>query len=69
MAGEIEWGKCDYCGYEGHINRKYFRYEIKCECHSPNHFELVYHCNDCEPKEPSTTRIFLSTDKLKNMRA
>lgn len=65
MAGEIESGKCDYCGKEGPINRKYFHYPIKCECHSPQHFELVFHCNDCFPIEPETTKLVVKTEILK----
>lgn len=40
MTGCIEFGKCDYCGKETTVQRKYYHYDIKCDCHSPNHFEI-----------------------------
>lgn len=64
MAGENEFGKCQICGNEGNIERTYFRYDIKCECHSPNHFEIVFHCKDCIPKEPLETKIIINTKNL-----
>jgi hypothetical protein len=64
MSGEMEWGTCPQCKKEGPINRTYYRYVIKCECHSPNHFEIVYHCNDCEPIEPTTTKVEMKTENL-----
>ena len=65
--GDVEFGKCDYCGNEDYLGRKYFRYPIKCECHSPEHFELVCHCKNCTPVEPKTTKITLKTFELKNI--
>lgn len=59
-----EFGKCEICKEEKNLQRTYFRYEIKCECHSPNHFELVIHCSDCIPKEPRTTQVTLTTENL-----
>jgi hypothetical protein len=64
MAGQIEFGKCEICNKETHLKRTYFRYDIKCECHSPNHFELVIHCNDCVPVEPKITKISINTKML-----
>ncbi len=40
MSGCVEIGICDICKKEAHLQRTYFRYNIKCECHSPYHFEL-----------------------------
>lgn len=57
MSGEIEFGICPICGKKGQLERKYYRYDFKCECHSPKHFELVFHCKDCEPEEPHTTIV------------
>ncbi|MDD3029802.1 MAG: hypothetical protein PHS57_05940 [Alphaproteobacteria bacterium] len=34
--------------------RTYFRLPIKCDCHSPEHFDLVEHCPDCIPVRPAT---------------
>jgi hypothetical protein len=67
MCGEVEYGKCDICGKEAVLQRTYFRYDIKCECHSPYHFELVMHCKDCIPKEPEETKIILKTKALKKV--
>lgn len=64
MSGEMEWGTCSVCKKDGPINRTYYHYVIECECHSPSHFEIVYHCNECEPVEPRTTKITMPTNKL-----
>lgn len=65
MSGCIEIGTCSVCKEETiGINRKYFNYDIKCECHSPNHFELVYHCNNCIPIEPVITKMTVNTENL-----
>lgn len=62
MSGEWEWGKCEYCGFEGQINRAYFEYDIVCECHNNNHFEMVYHCDECEPKDPGIRELKLNNE-------
>lgn len=65
MAGEVEHNKCSVCGKEGPVLRKYFRYDIDCDCCvGDHHFHFVYHCNGCEPKEPETTKISLLTSTL-----
>jgi hypothetical protein len=64
MSGDVEHGKCEVCGIEGPLDRTYFRYAIQCECHSPQHFELVRHCKNCVPKEPKETKITIKTDNL-----
>lgn len=65
--GEMEIGRCECCGAENvQLQRKYFRYPIKCECHSPEHFIMIRHCENCNPKEPEETRITLKTKDLKN---
>ena len=63
MGGSVEYSKCDYCGEAGPINREYFYYGIKCECHSPEHFELVLHCDKCEPIDPGIQRILLNKEQ------
>lgn len=63
--GEIEFGKCPYCRQEKPLQRKYFYYDINCECHSPQHFEIVWHCKDCIPQEPKETKITIKTENLK----
>ena len=63
MGGCQEWGKCNYCGSEGPINRTYFKYNIKCKCHTPEHFTIVWHCDNCEPKDPGIGKIQLSNEE------
>jgi len=65
--GEIEFGKCEVCGKEAPLRRTYFRYGIKCECHSPEHVELIRHCEECTPEEPKETKIIIKTDVLKRL--
>jgi hypothetical protein len=55
--GDIEIGICDICKTESQLGRTYFHYDIKCECHSPNHFELVVHCKNCTPQPPTKTNV------------
>ena len=62
--GNVEFGKCEICGKETILKRTYFMYHIKCECHSPNHFELVRHCDNCTPIEPIETKITIKTKNL-----
>jgi len=64
MSGETEFGMCKICKEVKPLKRTYFHYNIKCECHSPNHFDLVIHCEDCIPERPRETKIVLLTDKL-----
>lgn len=67
MSGCMEFGKCEICGEEGSLQRTYYRYDIKCECHSPNHFEVVRHCSKCKPEEPKTTKLIVATSLLKRL--
>lgn len=53
----IEYGICDMCGREAELSRKYYNYDILCDCHSPMHFELIKHCKDCVPSEPVSTCV------------
>ena len=51
MNGEMEYGSCDVCGAKDvAVSRKYYYYDIKCECHSPTHFEIVWYCEQCKDK-------------------
>lgn len=66
MMGEIETGTCCNCGKENvPVSRKYRRYGFKCECHSPEHFDMVRVCKDCEnsPKFPVYTKISAKNPK------
>ena len=67
MSGDIEIGNCSMCGKKGPVKRTYYRYDIKCSCHSPNHFEIVWACSGCIPKEPSSTNIVMNTKNLKKL--
>ncbi|WCS68602.1 hypothetical protein Goe16_01880 [Bacillus phage vB_BsuM-Goe16] len=58
-AGDVNIGKCDVCGVTAPLTRKCYHYDVKCECHSPNHFEVVEHCGDCTPRPPETTTVFM----------
>lgn len=71
---KMEYGACDYCGFTGPVSRKYYKYDIGCDCHSPKHFEIVYYCRNCKPQEPVSTIIeldgnkyFVKTDILKRI--
>ncbi len=55
--GEAEFGKCDICRNDASLQRTYYYYDIKCDCHSPQHFELVRHCSNCIPKPPLQTIV------------
>ena len=58
-------GSCDICGKENvNLSKKIYHYPIKCQCHTPLHFEVVYHCEDCQPVEPELTNISIRTDEL-----
>lgn len=67
MGGCIEFGECHYCGVEGPVNRKYFYYGIKCECHSPEHFQIVWYCDKCEPVDPGVGPIKLTKEQRHNI--
>jgi len=62
--GESMFGKCMICGEKKPLQRQYYHYDIKCECHSPNHFEIVDHCKDCTAKEPRETKVTFKTADL-----
>lgn len=63
MSGEIEWANCNYCDYEGPINRHYFKYDINCECCNNKHSEIVWHCDNCKPKDTGIRKIQLSAEE------
>lgn len=66
MCGEIEVGKCDICGKEGQLYRRYYHYDIQCECHSPKHFELIRHCKQCadDVKPPKEIKVTLKATPI-----
>lgn len=68
MPGDIEIDKCGTCKQVKPVSRKYYYYDIKCECCNNNHFVIVKHCSDCLPVEPTHTKIELKTSNLKRVR-
>ena len=60
-------GKCDCCGEYGQLYRTYFHYNIKCQCHSPNHFIVKDHCKMCVPVEPFEQKITFTTEQIKEL--
>lgn len=64
--GEQEINICSGCKEEEVVSRKYFYYDIKCDCcNSKNdpHFEIVYHCKNCVPFPPKQLNVYLEPMK------
>ena len=59
MVGSVEVNNCSICGNLTEVSRKYYHYGIKCDCHSPEHFEIVWHCKNCTPIPPKKTTIYI----------
>jgi len=59
-------GSCEVCKKENiYLTRTYFHYDnVKCSCHSPNHFIIIEHCDTCVPVEPNETKIHIKTKDL-----
>jgi len=60
--GDVEYGKCDICGNDSSLSRKYYYYDIKCDCcnsKDDNHFEYVSYCDKCEPKPPQKISVYI----------
>lgn len=66
MCGEIEVGKCSICGKEKQLHRRYYHYDIPCECHGEQHFEIIFYCNDCvnDVKPPREIRVILKANPV-----
>ena len=71
MCGSIEIGTCNICGKTNiQLVRKYYYYKIQCKCCGAKHknvnvhFELVRHCNNCNPKPPRRISFVPSEDIL-----
>ena len=71
MCGEMPFGTCEKCGKNNtplHIRYRHF-WDVRCDCHSPNHFDRMEVCELCDTLEddelfgPLTT---LSTSRLEN---
>lgn len=64
---DIELGICDVCKEQSQLSRKYYYYDVKCDCcgsKEGNHFQCVRHCANCEPKAPEKITIYLKPIKL-----
>lgn len=61
--GEQEINICSGCKQEDVVSRKYFYYDIKCDCCNSEkdpHFEIVYHCKNCVPFPPKKISVYLN---------
>ena len=67
-CGGMEFGICEVCSRFRPLQRTYWRYNIKCTCHSPHHFTMVRHCSECTPTEPTITVIRVRTDTLERLK-
>lgn len=66
MSNTVNIGRCEVCGKEDVVLRSTrFHYNIPCDCHVNNHFDLIQHCENCVPKRPEFTKVFLKTENLK----
>ena len=60
--GDIEYGNCGMCDQLATLQRRYYKYDIKCECcnrKNDNHFEIVRYCNKCKPKPPAKLKVVM----------
>ncbi len=59
--GNIEVGYCDICHKKKKVNRKYYYYDVNCDCcgSSQGHFEIVRYCDECIPKPPKRINIMM----------
>ena len=57
--GDIEIDYCDICHKKEQVQRKYYYYDINCECCGSKygHFEIVRYCEDCTPVPPSHVTV------------
>ena len=57
---DVEYNICDVCGEPGELERTYYYYNIRCDCHSPEHFEIVSTCPNCTPEPPLKITVEMS---------
>lgn len=63
MSGDIEYGSCDICKTQGPLSRKYYRYDVKCECcnaKDDDHLEIIRHCSECDPRPPRQISVMIA---------
>lgn len=59
---DCESGTCDICNKESILDRKYYYYDIKCDCcnnKDSDHFEIVKYCSECIPRPPKKISVFM----------
>jgi len=64
--GEQEVNICSGCKQEDVVSRKYFYYDIKCDCCNSKddpHFEIVYYCRSCVPFPPKEINVHIKPIK------
>lgn len=64
--GEQEINICSGCKQEDVVSRKYFYYDIKCDCCNSKddpHFEIVYYCRSCIPFPPKEINVHIKPIK------
>ena len=67
MCCSSEIGYCDICHMEKPLSRKYYYYDIDCECCNGNtHFEIVRHCKDCTPIPPRKITVYIQPMNERN---
>ena len=51
IMDDIEVDYCDICHQKKQVSRKYYYYGINCKCcgSTQGHFEIVRHCENCDP--------------------
>ena len=62
IMGEQEFNACSICGEKTIVERKYYYYDIKCDCCSSannKHFEIVWYCRKCKPVPPRKIRVVI----------
>jgi hypothetical protein len=59
--GDIEVGYCDICHKKAQLQRKYYYYDVNCDCcgSSQGHFEIVKYCDECTPKPPKRINVMM----------
>ncbi len=65
MSGDTEYGVCSFCKKAGYTTRKYYHFKVKCSCCSGDtHFEIVRHCDKCNPKPPKNVLLSIPSSEL-----
>jgi hypothetical protein len=58
MSGAAEYTTCSLCNLERIVSRKYYHYDIPCDCcNGELHFEIIRYCDVCEASPPKTVTV------------